>query len=84
MSMKRTMHVDLTDEQVQKIQVGSKITLKVQGKVKRAEGSEKPDPPEEEKDSCCRFEGFPASVYLENIKVELEDSDNEFEELSED
>ena len=72
----RTVRIDVTDEQLKGLVVGTEIDVTIKGKVKEARAEDKPTKKEKKEG----FEGWPGHVEL---KIS-DDLPNEFADLAED
>lgn len=76
--MKKTLSVDLSEDQLKDVAVGDTVTVTVTGKVVAAEAGQKPD----KRDKKMGFEGFPPSMRVEVASVDVECCDNEYADMA--
>jgi hypothetical protein len=86
-SWKRTVEVDVKDEDLAKCPVGTKISMTITGTVKTARLGEKPKDMKDSDYECCGCgisRGYPSSLSIEMEKQSLKVGENQFDALAED
>lgn len=86
MSWRRTVELDVSDEDLKKCSAGQQVSLTITGTIKSTRMGEKPTTSDYE-DSCCGCgisRGYPSSISVEMDSQKVKIGDNTFEALAED
>ncbi len=84
MAKQRSMHVDVTDEQVKKLKLGQSVTITTQGKITQLRASEAGEAPIEVGGKKGKAERFPPEIVVDVSSTKVVGGGNAFAKLAED
>lgn len=80
----RSMHVDVTDEQISKLKLGQEVTITTKGKITELRASESMEAPVEVGVKKGKEKKFPPVIHIDISSTKVVPGGNVFAELAED
>ncbi len=84
MAQHRSMHVDVTDEQVKKLKLGQDVTITTEGKITQLRASESMEAPVAVGGKKAEEEKFPPVIQIDVSSTKVVPGGNAFAKLAED